>query len=260
MAAARVSPPAACPAALVSRVRASSPVALRAGSAAPSLRESSCRAAPVSSSQPYVFFGQPSDFAAAGTIAIPTGLEATLPTRATSVASPSAEICSTHTSESGTHTCTPGSLPAASVSLTLYDSRAVTVMSTQRPSEVRFSSRARSAALRRAGATSGRRRAQAVPPRPGRRSRRRADRPGRRRPSRRRRSGRGPSRWPRYGGARVDGGRCRPPHTDRASCDVPWRWCPPCRSPCRHGRVWQERGRHAPVRRPSPRRPCARSS
>lgn len=155
MAAACVSPPAAFPAALVSRVRASSPVALRAGSAAPSLRESSCRVAPASSSQPYVFFGQPSDFAAAGTIAIPTGLEATLPTRATSVASLSAEICSTHTSESGTHTCTPGSLPAASVSLTLYDSRAVTVMSTQRPSEVRFSSRARSAALRRAGATSG---------------------------------------------------------------------------------------------------------
>lgn len=52
-------------------------------------------------------------------------------------------------------------------------------------------------------------RAPASPP-----SRGRAPGPGRRRAS-------GPWRGPPYGAVGVDGGRCRPPHTDRASCDVP---------------------------------------
>ncbi|MDQ0603436.1 hypothetical protein QF037_007781 [Streptomyces canus] len=88
-------------------------------------------------------------------MATPTGLEAKLPTGVTSVALVSAAIRWTHSSESGTHTWTSVGLPASSVSVSLYESCAVTSTSTQRPSEVRPMSRARSAAARRAGAMSG---------------------------------------------------------------------------------------------------------
>lgn len=150
-----MSPPLTPAAAVPSRVSASSPVALRAGSAAPSRRELSWRAAPASSSQEYVFFGQPSDFAAVGTIATATGVEATLPTWVTWIALRSAVIRWTHRSESATHTCASASLPAPSVSATSDDSRGATVTARHCPSEVRPLSLACFAATVSAGARSG---------------------------------------------------------------------------------------------------------
>lgn len=150
-----MSPPLIFAAAAPTCVSASSPVALRAGSAAPSRRASSWRLAPASSIQLYVRFGHPSDFAAAGTIATPTGVDATVPARVTCVAPLSAETRCTHTSESGTHTWMSAFSPVASASATLYGSRALTETATHRPSEVRSSSRACFAAWRSAGAMSG---------------------------------------------------------------------------------------------------------
>lgn len=131
MAATWVSPPLMVAAAVLSWVSASRPTALRTGSAAPSLSRSSRSAAPANSVQVYVFSGHPSDFAADGTIATPTGEEATLPAAVTRVAllSPLSRV--THRAESGTHAWTSDLLPDLSASATLYDSRAVTVTAMQ---------------------------------------------------------------------------------------------------------------------------------
>lgn len=155
MATAWVPPPLSPAAAALSLVRASSPVALRAGSAAPSLSASSRRVAPASSIQLYVFCGHPRDFAAVGTIATPMGVEAMSPAGVTSTALLPAVIRSIHMSESGTHNWASVFLPAASVSATLYAARAVTVSATHWPSEVMLSSWARFAAAVSAGAMSG---------------------------------------------------------------------------------------------------------
>lgn len=91
-------------AALLSCVSASRPVALHVGSAAPSFSRSLVIVAPANSVQVYVFSGHPRDFAADGTMAMPTGEYATLPALVTSIAVLSALARCTHTSESGTHT------------------------------------------------------------------------------------------------------------------------------------------------------------
>lgn len=69
-------------------VRARRPVALRAGSAVPSRSLSPSMAAPVNCAQVYFFAGQPMLFAADGTMLMPMGEEATLPTAVTGVAFP----------------------------------------------------------------------------------------------------------------------------------------------------------------------------
>lgn len=134
---------------------ASRPTAERAGSAAPRRSVSERVTAAPSSAQVYVREGQPRDLAAGATSASATGDAAMWPAVATGTPSPPSLARSTHRAESGIHTAKSGSRPAPSASATLYDSRAVTRMSMQEPSEVTLSARARSATDRTAGATSG---------------------------------------------------------------------------------------------------------
>lgn len=70
----------------------------------PSFSRSLSIVAPASSAQVQVFFGQPSDCAAEGTMATPTGEDATLPAEVTGSPLLSCETRSTHSEESGTHT------------------------------------------------------------------------------------------------------------------------------------------------------------
>lgn len=86
-----------------SRVRARRLVALRAGSAVPSRSLSLSMAAPVNCAQVYFFAGQPMLFAADGTMLMPMGEEAVLPTAVTGVAFPPRPARWIHRLESGTH-------------------------------------------------------------------------------------------------------------------------------------------------------------
>lgn len=95
-------------------------MALRAGSAAPRRTFSDWRAAPTSSAQEYVFFGQPSPFDADGTMARATGEEATESEGEMGMPVPSPSARSSQRSESGSQTWKSGvSPPPASASATL---------------------------------------------------------------------------------------------------------------------------------------------
>lgn len=114
-----LSPP-CCPDEAAMLVRASRPVALRAGSAAPRRTLSEVRAAVTTPAQEYVFFGQPSRCDADGTIARPTGEEATESEGEMGMPVPSPSARSSQRSESGSQTWKSGaSPPPASASATL---------------------------------------------------------------------------------------------------------------------------------------------
>lgn len=99
-------------------VRASRPGALRAGSAVPRRSFSPEVAAAVSSAQLYVFDGHPSERAALGSMATPTGVAARLPVGVTGVLSLSEPASSSQRAESGTHTSYSPPLPARRASAT----------------------------------------------------------------------------------------------------------------------------------------------
>ncbi len=136
--------------------RASSPVALRAGSADPRRTRSEPSVPATSSAQVYVVRGQPSACEADGTMPTATGEEATESDGETGMPSPSPLARSSHSSESGSQTWKSGwASPAARAAATLCASRARTSTSRQRPSALTSSARARSATDRTAGAMSG---------------------------------------------------------------------------------------------------------
>lgn len=205
-------------------VRARRPVALRAGSAVPSRSLSPSMAAPVNCAQVYFFAGQPMLFAADGTMLMPMGEEATLPTAVTGVAFPPrlGRAGSTDSNPAPTPRsprCPFGPCAGHRRSCTTRPPARGCRGTVRRRSggscgrgPRRRAGRGRCRARRRCrDGPSCRRRS-----RPG-----RADRSGRPEPCPRRPRGRGPWRWRRSGRACGGGGRPRPSHTRRASCDVP---------------------------------------